>query len=386
MLRSISRFFFISLIFLGLVSVVSAALVNINTAGLTELETLNGIGSSKAQAIIDYRTQNGAFATIEEIMNVSGIGQATFNNIKDFITVGSVTPPPVAPPAGGSTTPASPPPASLNTSNQKAIWLSNKKSGEYEVGIKSASASVVGTPLKFEAETNFGFAKSSIFKWKLGDGTVKYGQNITHSYAFPGEYVVVLNVELPEEVLSVRTTVKIISAEPIISFASTERIEVANNASSEVNLYGRTLVVRGKIFAFPEDTIILAGHKISFLSQTTGLTPANLSQVFLMTVGENPNYSSNGVVSKAEEMRQKNIAKIQDQISKLESALALAQVRAAFSTQTPSVAKTEVIEASQTKEAIEATETQTASAVGSLESLPKSNWLTKLKIFFLRTK
>ncbi len=62
--------------------------ININTASLTELDTLPGIGPIKAQAIIDYRTQNGAFQKIEDIMNVSGIGEATFNDLKDLITVG----------------------------------------------------------------------------------------------------------------------------------------------------------------------------------------------------------------------------------------------------------------------------------------------------------
>jgi competence protein ComEA len=62
-------------------------LININTASLEELDTLPGIGPTIAQRIIDYREQNGAFSTIEEIMDVSGIGPATFDNIKDLITV-----------------------------------------------------------------------------------------------------------------------------------------------------------------------------------------------------------------------------------------------------------------------------------------------------------
>ncbi|MDP1546492.1 MAG: helix-hairpin-helix domain-containing protein [Anaerolineales bacterium] len=62
-------------------------LININTASLEELDTLPGIGPTIAQRIIDYRQQNGAFSTIEEIMEVSGIGPSTFDNIKDFITV-----------------------------------------------------------------------------------------------------------------------------------------------------------------------------------------------------------------------------------------------------------------------------------------------------------
>ncbi|MBU4482308.1 lamin tail domain-containing protein, partial [Patescibacteria group bacterium] len=61
--------------------------ININTASLEELDSLPGIGPSKAQAIIDYREQNGDFQTIEDIMNVSGIGQGTFDGIKDLIMV-----------------------------------------------------------------------------------------------------------------------------------------------------------------------------------------------------------------------------------------------------------------------------------------------------------
>jgi competence protein ComEA len=66
----------------------TGALININTATLEQLDTLPGIGLSYAQAIIDYRTQNGAFKTIEEIKNVKHIGDSVFAKIKDQITVG----------------------------------------------------------------------------------------------------------------------------------------------------------------------------------------------------------------------------------------------------------------------------------------------------------
>ena len=62
-------------------------IININTATIAELMTLNGIGESKAEDIIFYREKNGPFKTIEEIKNVSGIGDKTFENLKDFITV-----------------------------------------------------------------------------------------------------------------------------------------------------------------------------------------------------------------------------------------------------------------------------------------------------------
>ncbi len=61
--------------------------VNINTAESAELQTIPGIGPSKAARIIEYRQTNGNFATIEDIQNISGIGSKTFESIKDYITV-----------------------------------------------------------------------------------------------------------------------------------------------------------------------------------------------------------------------------------------------------------------------------------------------------------
>lgn len=65
----------------------SEELININTASLEELDSLPGIGPSIAQRIIDYREENGPFQVIDDIMNVSGIGPSTFDQIKDLITV-----------------------------------------------------------------------------------------------------------------------------------------------------------------------------------------------------------------------------------------------------------------------------------------------------------
>jgi competence protein ComEA len=65
----------------------SGGLINVNTASATELETLSGIGEVLAATIIEYRTQNGPFASVEELMDVSGIGPATLDEIRDQVTV-----------------------------------------------------------------------------------------------------------------------------------------------------------------------------------------------------------------------------------------------------------------------------------------------------------
>ena len=61
--------------------------VNINQASKDALMTLSGIGESKADAIIRYRDEHGAFGSIEELMDVPGIKEGTYSKIKDRISI-----------------------------------------------------------------------------------------------------------------------------------------------------------------------------------------------------------------------------------------------------------------------------------------------------------
>jgi len=63
--------------------------IDLNTATVAQLMTLNGIGEAKAAAIVEYREANGWFRSVEDIKNVSGIGDGVFENIREDITVGS---------------------------------------------------------------------------------------------------------------------------------------------------------------------------------------------------------------------------------------------------------------------------------------------------------
>lgn len=89
MRQFISKFFYIIIFILGLVfsgqAFGQSIIVNINTANQEQLETLPGIGPTKAKAILDYRALIGTFTSVEQLDNVSGIGPATLESIRPLV-------------------------------------------------------------------------------------------------------------------------------------------------------------------------------------------------------------------------------------------------------------------------------------------------------------
>ena len=69
-------------------TVVSTEVVNLNSATAAQIASLPGIGPKTADLVVQYRTKNGPFKKIEEIMNVRGIGEKSFLKIKDRLTIG----------------------------------------------------------------------------------------------------------------------------------------------------------------------------------------------------------------------------------------------------------------------------------------------------------
>ena len=68
----------------------AAAPVNLNTATAEQLATIPGVGPKTAERIIEYRQKNGGFKKVEDLMNVSGVGEKSFLKMKPLITVATV--------------------------------------------------------------------------------------------------------------------------------------------------------------------------------------------------------------------------------------------------------------------------------------------------------
>lgn len=255
---------------------------------------------------------------------------------------------------------------------------------EFEVGAGRDRLSTVGTPIEFKAGSNRETNNRTIFQWSFGDGAVGSGEVTNHSYLYPGEYVLVLNASGPDGQAVSRTNVRIVPSELSISFASPERIEIANNSKSETNLFGRAIVSGPRIFVFPKDTIIKAGQKISFGSEITGLVPSSATGISLVVVGTEVRPQK--VLAEIEEQRLEQIARVQSQLLVLQKQLA------SISNQQDgtNVAMTNVT--SPIAEELvgpEDNEPQTALAI---DAIPESTtgimskWLETLKRFFFRTQ
>lgn len=259
----------------------------------------------------------------------------------------------------------------------------------FAVGAGRDRLGSAGSPLEFKAETNYEYTRNSIFKWNFGDGSEGTGDVLSHTYEYPGEYVVVLNASLPGGQAVARVNVKIIEPEIVVTFVTPDRIELKNNSKYEANLFGRVLAVREKVFAFPKDTIIKAGQSISFGAHVTGLYPNGLHDVNVLVIGESRGQVD--LIAKIEEQKSKQITYIHSQISILQKQIADISSRQNIVNSTGVASDSSIEEQTAGKfTEPEGNEFQTASVINATtpDTSPSivNNWLQTLKHFFLRTQ
>jgi len=149
----------IALLFAALLAYAGMAFaaVNINSATKEQLESLDGIGPVKAQAIVDYRKKNGSFKRLEDIKNVDGVGDATYVKIRGEIALSGTTK--VSAPA--ATTPAKPAMSAAKPEPTPAARADEKKmKAETKADDKKAKADADEKKAKAKAEAEAKKAKA----------------------------------------------------------------------------------------------------------------------------------------------------------------------------------------------------------------------------------
>lgn len=261
--------------FLGalLVPVFAYALVDINTASVAELDTLPGIGPTLAQRIVDYRTANGPFATTAEIKNVSGIGESTYNNLKDLITVSSGSTPPQSPPADeGATTTAAAATVSTPVYAPVPSYVPPPTptlfadAGEDRTVIVGAHVEYEGRAYNIDKE----YVENARFHWNFGDGATAEGASVLHHFEYPGTYVVVLSVARDRESVSDKIVVRAEPAQLGFTVSPDGSVAIENRSVRDIDLSKWVVRAFLREFLLPEDTIVLAGSSIRISPKLLG--------------------------------------------------------------------------------------------------------------------
>lgn len=253
------------LIFFSVSPALASHSININTASASTLETLTGIGAVKAQAIVDYRSTNGDFNSIIEIQNVSGIGAATYDSIKDHITVSG----------GGSSNNDE---VEQDTGSESEGTQSSSSSSDREprepvkgITILAPKVGYVNQPITFDVEPTAGTKDRLVrYQWSFGDASMSDSKSPVHSYEHAGRYVVMVTSRYLKEEKTARHEIEIKTPEIKIERDLSGSVSVTNLGGEEIDIGGMKLSAENS-FVFPKPTILLPGATLTVSSSKSKL-------------------------------------------------------------------------------------------------------------------
>ncbi len=246
--------------------------ININTADKVALTTLNGIGDVKAQAIIDYRETNGPFGTIEDITHVSGIGTATFDKIKDHITVqggNSYVTAPSIPPSSQKSSPSSQAPPPTFSASDLVV----------EGGSDHSVIAGAGVQFSARAYRNKEILENVSFMWNFGDGSTAEGASVTHPFEYPGRYAVVVTGGRDGATGSDRFTVTAELAQLAVRALSDGSLEIENLAGRDIDLSRWIVQSSGQRFSLPDNSSVLAKQIMRISPNTLHFYAGNMAEL-----------------------------------------------------------------------------------------------------------
>ena len=135
-------------------------------------------------------------------------------------------------------------------------------SAKLEVSAGENRTTSPGSPIWFQATIKKNTTKNNIdLNWSFGDGHIGKGTLVSHTYKYPGDYVVVLNAKAGDIFSVDRLKVRVIDSDVTVS-EEEEYLEIFNNSNAEINLFNWKIECKGKGFIFQPDTIILPKSSI----------------------------------------------------------------------------------------------------------------------------
>lgn len=259
--------------------------ININTANATDLDSLHGVGPAKASDIISYRNTNGYFLKTVDIQKVSGIGPATFENIKLCITVGSETATETKNETNKQETNEEANQSDINTatiskqsSDKYESVIRGPLSDDFSLSIKAPTTVYVNQRFVLDAipkNVSDRYTKKLDYIWSFGDGQAGYKQYMSHTYKYPGTYVVVLKAKYRRSEQIARHTITVLPVNFSITRNTAGDIQVNNDAKYEINLTGYQ-VIGVESVKMPENTILLPGSTITVPQSKLALSGGGL--------------------------------------------------------------------------------------------------------------